>query len=56
MTIDDAWLLQLDIECLYGLIGLKMLAEKYDVAKRSLYQSMMGKALVFSGKALKTFG
>jgi hypothetical protein len=47
VTIDDAWLLQLDIECLYGLIGLKMLAEKYDVANSSLYQNMMDKAVGF---------
>jgi hypothetical protein len=25
VTITDAWLLQLDVECLYGLIGLKCL-------------------------------
>ena len=47
VDIDDNWLLQLDIECLYGLIGLKMLAEKYDVANASLYQSMMSKAVNF---------
>ena len=34
VTIGDAWLLQLDVECLYGLIGLKMLAEKHDDSKR----------------------
>ena len=32
VTIDDAWLLQLDVECLYGLIGLNMLAQKYDTS------------------------
>jgi len=47
VTIDDAWLLQMDIECLYGLIGLKMLAEKYDVANASLYESIMSNAVVF---------
>jgi len=47
VTIDDAWLLQLDVECLYGLVGLKMLAEKYDVANASLYQGMMSKAVSF---------
>ena len=26
VTINDAWLLELDTECLYGLIGLKMLS------------------------------
>jgi hypothetical protein len=47
VTIEDSWLLQLDVECLYGLIGLKMLAEKYDVANASLYQTMMAKAVGF---------
>jgi len=47
VTIDDAWLLQMDIECLYGLIGLKMLTEKYDVANASLYESMMSSAVGF---------
>jgi hypothetical protein len=47
VTIEDAWLLQLDVECLYGLIGLKMLAEKYDVANASLYQTIMSKAVNF---------
>ncbi len=47
VTIDDAWLLQLDIECLYGLIGLKMLAETYDRPNASLYQSIMSKAIGF---------
>ena len=47
VDMDDNWLLQLDIECLYGLIGLKMLAEKYDVANASLYHNMMSKAVNF---------
>jgi hypothetical protein len=47
VTIENSWLLQLDVECLYGLIGLKMLAEKYDVANTSLYQNMMSKAVGF---------
>ena len=47
VTIEDAWLLQLDVECLYGFIGLKMLAETYDVANASLYQDMMSKAVDF---------
>lgn len=47
VDINDNWLLQLDVECLYGLLGLKMLAEKYDVANASLYQSMMSKAVGF---------
>jgi len=47
VTITDAWLLQMDVECLYGLIGLKMLAEKHDMANASLYQTMMAKAVSF---------
>jgi len=47
VTIEDAWLLQMDVECLYGLIGLKMLSEKYDVANASLYQTIMSKAVGF---------
>ncbi|MEM2995778.1 MAG: hypothetical protein QXI91_07215 [Candidatus Bathyarchaeia archaeon] len=47
VDINDNWLLQLDIECLYGLIGLKMLAEKYDVVNASSYEVMMSKAVNF---------
>jgi len=47
VTIGDAWLLQLDIECLYGLIGLKMLAEKYDAPNASIYCGIMDKAISF---------
>ncbi|MEM3580182.1 MAG: D-glucuronyl C5-epimerase family protein [Candidatus Bathyarchaeia archaeon] len=47
VDINGNWLLQLDVECLYGLLGLKMLAEKYDVANASLYQNMMRKAADF---------
>jgi len=47
VTIGDAWLLQLDIECLYGLIGLRMLAEKHDIPNSSVYQGIMSKAIDF---------
>ncbi|MEM3726091.1 MAG: hypothetical protein QXK98_04415, partial [Candidatus Bathyarchaeia archaeon] len=47
VDISDNWLLQLDVECLYGLIGLKMLAEKYDVANASTYQTMVSQAISF---------
>ncbi len=47
VTIGDAWLLQLDVECLYGLIGLKMLAEEFDVANDALYQGIMSNAIGF---------
>ena len=47
VTIDDAWLLQLDIECLYGLIGLKLLAEKYDIANSDAYIYIIKRAIGF---------
>ncbi len=47
VTIEDAWLFQMDVECLYGLVGLKMLAEKYDTANASTYQSIISKAVGF---------
>jgi hypothetical protein len=47
VTIEDTWLLQLDVECLYGLVGLKMLAEKYDTANASMYEAMMAEAVGF---------
>jgi len=46
VTIADAWLLQMDIECLYGLIGLKMLCS-YDPDNKSQYESMMAKLVEF---------
>ena len=52
---NDNWLLELDIECLYGLIGLKTLAEKYDTANASLYQNMMGKAVDFLREGFENF-
>jgi hypothetical protein len=55
VTIEDSWLLQLDVECLYGLVGLKMLAEKYDVANASLYQTVMAKAVGFLREGFENF-
>jgi hypothetical protein len=47
VTSDDAWLLQLDIECLYGLIGLNMLAQKYDTQNAATYQGIINRAVGF---------
>jgi hypothetical protein len=47
VTIADVFALQIDIECLYGLAGLKMLAETYDTANAATYLSMMSKAVDF---------
>ncbi|MEM3577571.1 MAG: hypothetical protein QXX51_03840 [Candidatus Bathyarchaeia archaeon] len=55
VDINDNWLLQLDVECLYGLIGLKMLSEKYDVANASLYQNIMRKAVGFLREGFEGF-
>jgi hypothetical protein len=46
VTIADAWLQQMDIECLYGLIGLKMLCS-FDPSNASKYEQMMADALGF---------
>jgi hypothetical protein len=46
-TIDGVFALQMDVECLYGLMGLRMLAETYDTANATTYQSMMSKAVDF---------
>jgi hypothetical protein len=47
VSIGDVFALQMDIECLYGLTGLKMLAEKHDMANAVTYQDMMSKAVDF---------
>jgi len=47
VDIDDVWDLKMDVECLYGLIGLKMLAETYDTGSASTYQTMMIDAATF---------
>jgi hypothetical protein len=46
VTIEDAWLLQLDVECLYCLIGLKKLSD-VDGENAGLYQSIADKAVGF---------
>ncbi|MEM4700665.1 MAG: hypothetical protein QXZ51_00800 [Candidatus Bathyarchaeia archaeon] len=53
VDINDNWSLQLDVDCLYGLIGLKMLAETYDVANAITYQTMMSKAVGFLREGLE---
>jgi len=46
VTIDDAWLLELDVECLYCLIGLKKLKDA-DPDNALLYQGIADKAVAF---------
>ncbi|MCW4046585.1 MAG: hypothetical protein NWE99_03360 [Candidatus Bathyarchaeota archaeon] len=55
VTITDAWLLQMDVECLYGLLGLKMLAEKHDTANAAAYQEIMDKAVNFLWEGFENF-
>jgi hypothetical protein len=47
VDINDSWRREMDIECLYGLIGLQMLAQTYDAANAATYNSMMSDAVGF---------
>jgi hypothetical protein len=47
VTIADAWAQQMDVENLYDFIGLKMLAETYDVPNETRYEIMMSDAVAF---------
>jgi hypothetical protein len=53
VTIGDAWLLEMDVECLYGLAGLKLLAEKHDTANVAVYQGITDKAVGFLREGLE---
>ena len=55
VDLDGNWLLELDVECLYGLVGLRMLAEKYDVTNAVLYRGMMERAVGFLRQGLEGF-
>jgi len=46
VTITDTWLPEMDIENLYGLIGLEMLIEE-DPENESMYQSIIGDLVYF---------
>jgi hypothetical protein len=46
VTMDDMWLREIDVECLYGLIGLKLLCEN-DSENATKYESMMSDAVAF---------
>jgi len=54
VTNADAWLQQMDVECLHGLIGLKMLCE-FDSSNESKYQSMMADAIGFYRSGFEGF-
>jgi hypothetical protein len=47
VDINDSWSRYMDIEVLYGFIGLQMLAQTYDVANASTYNSMISDAISF---------
>jgi len=47
VTIDDAWSQLMMVEDLYDFIGLKMLAETYDIANAVKYLTMMSDAIAF---------
>lgn len=47
VTIADAWSQPMNVEDLYDFIGLKMLAETYDTANKTRYETMMADAVSF---------
>jgi len=47
VTTADAWSQPMNVEDLYDLIGLKMLAETYDTANKNQYETMMSDAIGF---------
>jgi hypothetical protein len=52
VTVDDAWLQPMDVECLYGLAALKMLRES-DPANRATYDAMSADAADFLRQGLE---
>jgi hypothetical protein len=54
VTNADAWLQQMDIESLYGLIGLKMLY-KHDSSNKSKYETMITDAIDFYRSGFEQF-
>jgi hypothetical protein len=54
VTLTDEWLGQMDVECLYGLIALKMLCES-DPANKDRYETMMLDAIGFYRQGLEGF-
>jgi len=54
VTIADSWLQQMDIESLYGLVGLKALCE-FDVSNKSKYETMIANAIGFYRPGFEQF-
>ena len=55
VDIDDDWSQEMQIEDLYDLIGLKMLADTYDVANKTKYETMMSDAVGFLRDGFEDF-
>jgi hypothetical protein len=53
VDINDNWSQPMDVEDLYDLIGLQMLAQAYDVANSSTYEAMMSDAVAFLRSGLE---
>lgn len=54
VDINDAWLPEMDIENLYGLVGLGMLTEE-DLANKSTYETMMSNLVGFLRAGFEAF-
>jgi hypothetical protein len=52
VSLTDVWQQQMDVECLYGLIALKMLCES-DPANKDKYETMMADAVSFFREGLE---
>jgi len=55
VDLNDTVQTQMDVECLYGLIGLKMLAEIYDSINIQVYREMMSRAADFLKQGFEGF-
>jgi len=55
VDIDDDWSQEMQIEDLYDLIGLKMLADTYNVGSKTKYETMMSDAVGFLRDGFEDF-
>jgi hypothetical protein len=55
VDIDDGWSQEMPVEDLYDLIGLKMLADTYDVANKTKYETMISDAVSFLRNGFEDF-
>ncbi len=47
VTITDSWSQPMDVECLYGLVGLRLLADEYDQPNLATYEAIMADLVSF---------